>query len=111
MFQDVGVTSCFDLQIFFQAGLFLESVTVLVPADAARKTHIVNVSGNPLVELLRTTDPFRRYGLLEGASFCKAVASAVKRHPDIFTVLSVCLLPLLCKCSPIPSGCNVTADI
>lgn len=93
MFQDVGVTSCFDLQIFFsQAGLFLESVTVMIPADAARKTCIVSVSGNPLVELLRATDPFRKPGLLEGVSFCKTVVSAVKQHQDIFTLLSACFL-------------------
>lgn len=82
----------------------------MIPADAARKTRVVNVSGNPLVEILRATDPFRKSGLLEGVSFGRAVVSAVKRHQAIFTVLSVCLLPLLCKLFPIPSGRSATAD-
>ena len=58
----------------------MESVTVVIPEDSARKMCIISASRNPLVELLKIIDPFGKSGSLEGVSFCKTLASAVKLH-------------------------------
>lgn len=41
MFQDIDVTSCFDLQSSNRILIFFKSVTIVIPEDSARKMCLV----------------------------------------------------------------------
>lgn len=70
MFQDIDVTSCFDLQPSSNRIFFSE----ISPRCDPRGLCQEDVPGHPLVELLELTDPVGKPGKLARGLFCKSLA-------------------------------------
>lgn len=71
MFQDINVTSCFDLQSSSNRIFFFGISHHCDPRGLCQD----DVPGNPLVELLKLTDPLGKPGKLARGLFCKSLAS------------------------------------
>lgn len=74
VFQDIGVTSCFDLQSSSNGIFFFEISHRCDPRGLCQE----DVPGNPLVELLELTDPLGKPGKLARGLFCKSLALGVE---------------------------------
>lgn len=74
MFQDIDVTSCFDLQ---SSSNRIFSFEISHCCDPSRLCQEV-VPGNPLVELLKLTELLGKPGKLARGLFCKSLALGVE---------------------------------
>lgn len=74
LFQDIDVTSCFDLQSSSNRIFSFEISHRCDPSGLCQE----DVPGNPLVELLKLPEPLGKPGKLARGLFCKSLASGVE---------------------------------